>query len=241
METLAEVVKPAQKFAGGAFVNEQAKSVQPIAAPLPPGLAVIAARAASGRVSAGWRVRRPLTLDDLEMLEAELVNQGVMIPVANSDGVGVFSVSQRAAFEIASLRWRARRVSPNKQSRFVVDVPRYLLNWATELLQTKTYKQVSSQSRMRGASAEIKPLLPGFNEIISIDDERTTQAQLRYLELFAQYIIGIEENTPSASRDRGLEVVLKTLSDPIAQSYHCPVSLTAVLPMNDGGRWLGLS
>ncbi len=85
------------------------------------------------------KLSSPISIDQLEMLEAELHNQGILSKT-------IETISQRVRHDAGLLGWHARRfgISPN-QIEFLVDVPKYIIKKAQELEEeTKSSTQNST-------------------------------------------------------------------------------------------------
>lgn len=141
---------------------------------------------------------RDLNLEQLEMFEAELRNQGI-VP---GDSPSSFSIAQHAVHYAAILRWRAARIgiTPPKID-FRVDLPRYILARAEEI-----------SSSLAPDSSDEDLLLRRTD---SWGRERETRGQLlqqaEYLGHLAGFLIG--QNDHASNRyERGLSVVLRAVS-----------------------------
>ena len=142
------------------------------------------------------RLTSDLTLDGLEMLEAELRNQGILPTLAPG-------LTQRALREASVLRWKARR-SGVDESRltFFVNISRYLTALGTHLTEQQVERHADEENLFYlGTDSLYSKRLP--------ESERA--AQLAYLEAFASYLIGTFDQT-SNRYERGMNLVLKVLS-----------------------------
>jgi hypothetical protein len=158
----------------------------------------------------------PVTIAQLEMLEAELQNQGIL-PVR---GDRTKLLSQFANYEVDLWRWRARRVgSESIEMHFSVDAPRYLIHCALNLL--KRYEQPRGDDN--AVSEDVSSVMPGASGLIEINHSWITHvssdanlpANLLYLERFATYLLGGYGRALNRFQ-RGLNVVLRALGSPTA-------------------------
>ena len=138
-------------------------------------------------------VLQPISLEGLEMLEAELLNQQILI----QRDASFQTLSQQLNHEVSVWSWRAVRLGMHsKEMFFEVNLPNYILSKAAELLSVS---KRSSESLL--AARELQT--PGSNSSLVL-------FRLQYLELFAAYLIGKYEKA-SSRYQRGLNLVLKTL------------------------------
>ena len=147
------------------------------------------------------RFSAPMALDQLEMLEAELRNQGIL-----SGAQDVTTLLQSALHTASILRWRARRAGISGDSvQFSVRVPQYVLTRAEEIeTELRDLTDTSSGGRellaMRSAT---------WGK--GIDSRSRLLNDLLYLEQFAAYLIGRFE-THESRYHRGLNLLLKIVS-----------------------------
>jgi len=154
-----------------------------------------------------------LNLSQLEMFESELINQGFLTNKVSrpAEGASAHSsapsrISQRAALEVAYLKWRSQRMAKDTHLDFVVDVPKYLLHWAAELV-TRAQPGESFRS-LSNSQWACDQTIPGL-----------ASAQLEYLDQFAAYLLGVSDRAPGRRGGRfslGLELILKKLASPSA-------------------------
>lgn len=142
------------------------------------------------------RLTSDLSLEGLEMLEAELRNQGILpkhIP----------GVTQRALREASVLRWKARRGGVDEaRLTFFVNISRYLTTLGTHLTERDPVTSSEDANLFYlGADSWYSKRLP----------EHERSAQLAYLEAFASYLIGTFDQT-SNRYERGMNLVLKVLN-----------------------------
>lgn len=139
---------------------------------------------------------RSVEPEQLEMLEAELRNQGIL---PKPEGEAQL-ISFRVMREIASLKWRARSIGLDKVNlHFAIDLPRYVNARAIQLHQTTSVKSTSDSIR-------IDPLIDG-SSLSSYSNE----SEMLFLERFAMFLTGEFER--SANRyQRGLNVILRVLT-----------------------------
>ena len=147
------------------------------------------------------RFAAPMALDQLEMLEAELRNQGIL-----SSAQDVTTLLQSALHTASILRWRARRAGISGDSvQFSVRVPQYILNRAEEI-----------ESELR----DLSDTSTGGRELLTmrsatwgkgIDSRSRLMNDMIYLEQFAGYLLGRFEKDESRYH-RGLNLLLKILT-----------------------------
>lgn len=128
----------------------------------------------------------PLTLNQLEMLEAELINQG-LLPVSEE------RIAEAALRQIALFRWKARRFGANQAViDYRIDLPRFILALATELAESNGEGQYSLTQLGRSLNRE---------------------ARLNYLEDMAAFLLEQDQPTQN-SYQRGLRLILRILQTP---------------------------
>ncbi len=153
---------------------------------------------------------QPITFQAVEMLEAELLNQRILLKRQAS----VQTIAQQLAHEAGIWTWRALRLGiPTDAIRFEVHLPQYLLSKGSELISSiESLSVCSDDSIVHSPSSQTKSknLAPALT------------AQLQYLNLFAAYLTGKYENTDSRYQ-RGLNLVLKTLCN-VSGSWSIPSS-----------------
>jgi hypothetical protein len=146
-------------------------------------------------------VCRTLHVEELEMLEAELINQGILIP-------NVDTLSKRARHEISLLLWYGKKV-----------------NISSELFDFR----ISINNFIKHEIE--KNCLPDFESTNSsmMQMRQKSRNELDYLEQFAGYLNGEFEN-PKSRYEKGLNVVLKAItktSAPIpSDKIQCTLPLT---------------
>lgn len=136
---------------------------------------------------------RPLL--QLEMLEAELTNQGILA----SSSEHPFSLVRQALHETDVWRWRARRLGFDaKQLRFLLCLPHYVVFYAEQLLN-------DLESASEGTSR-----IGSQSWHHRYDKQSGVLHELKYLERCAAYLCGAFENTEDRYQ-RGLNLVLKAI------------------------------
>jgi len=143
----------------------------------------------------------PLEIEDLEMLEAELENQGIL-PVLPSS---CCSLSQLAYHEGNTWRWLARRTGyEGLEFKIYISVPEYIISRLHE---------VAPHIEKFGSASNDNPLLFERRTIRhkTIGPQESLLAELSYLDRFALYLMGGFEAT-SNRYQQGLNVVLKVLA-----------------------------
>jgi hypothetical protein len=146
-------------------------------------------------------VTRTLHVEELEMLEAELINQGILIP-------NVDTLSKRARHEISILLWHGKKV-----------------NIQSDLFDFR----ISIKDLIRHEIE--KNCLPDFESTNSsmMQMKQKSRNELDYLEQFAGYLNGEFEN-PKSRYEKGLNVVLKAITKTCApvssDKIKCTLPLT---------------
>lgn len=136
-----------------------------------------------------------LPLEDLEMLEAELVNQGIL----NVSPQCAFSLVRQGMHEINLWRWRAKRIGfdPNRLE-FEMSVPHYIIYHSEQLLADLQLAE-NGASRIGGQSWRYR----GSRKTMLMEE-------LRYLDRYAAYLCGEFESTQDRYQ-QGLNLVLKAI------------------------------
>lgn len=153
------------------------------------------------------RYPKPLDIEQLEMLEAELQNQNILPKLSDS----CLSLAQHALHEKNIWRWCARRYGFNSLNiRFVIDIAKYIIRCGEEILSIST--------------DEVEVTLHG-----PTSEYRKSVEQIQYLDTFADYLTGSMENNQNRYQ-RGLNLLLKTLaySPPFQKT---PPHLVVCLPI----------
>ena len=147
------------------------------------------------------RISSPMQLEQLEMLEAELKNQGIL-PKGEAT-----TLAQHALHSASILRWRAQRGGITGDNiEFVVDVPEYLLRRAEEIekqlieLGAKDNSQ-ESELFLRRSSSWGK----------AYDNQTRLLQDLGYLERFASYLLG-KFDEDGNRYERGLNLILRIIA-----------------------------
>lgn len=162
-------------------------------------------------------LQNPISVSQLEMLEAELQNQGIL--PARKDRTKL--LSQFANYEIDLWRWRARRVgSQSIDLQFAIDTPRYVVHCALNLLKRyeQTIDQAGGENSIADAASGVMAAASGLIEInnswiIHISSDTNLPANLLYLERIATYVLGGYGRALNRFQ-RGLNVVLRALGSP---------------------------
>lgn len=123
----------------------------------------------------------PLSVEALEMLEAELINQGIL-------SISADSLSKRARREISLLLWNAKRQNATSDTiTFKIDLKAFIL---FEVLKLCTNDNVN------------------YSSLHSI--KQKLKNELSYLEQFASYLNGAYE-IPKSGYEKGLNLVLRAI------------------------------
>ena len=164
------------------------------------------------------RFPRPLGTDEIEMIEAELRNQGIITSGPKKE----LLLSERLAREAALWKWRARSASP-KQLRFLVDVPCYIAHFALELSEQSELKLGEGSGEDKNGPKLLNPL---ESQVIE------SKAGLEYLNEFASYVNGTYDKH-SNRFEQGLNVVLRALSrGNIGHSKQDSTTTEIILPVS---------
>ncbi|HQH26197.1 MAG TPA: hypothetical protein PLP17_02285 [Oligoflexia bacterium] len=148
---------------------------------------------------------RLLSIEQLEMLEAELQNQRLLgrLPAFAK------SVHQHALQQASIWRWKARRLGVRENDlRFQVNLHQYLICYAEELLY-------GFETRRSGLRADGPPSATDAEREGTQELTPATLAVLQYLNRFAAYLDGQYESGRNRY-ERGLNVVLRVLNTPAA-------------------------
>jgi hypothetical protein len=140
--------------------------------------------------------RHEISIEQLEMLEAELRNQGI-----TSDNGAVY-LAQIASLDRNMLRWRARRSSiVCPELLFSLDIMAYLMRTACELIASLDGTEPDDQTRSRFL----------WHALISTREQALTQ--IDYLEQLAFFFDGDESRTSNRFQ-QGLTLLLRILIKP---------------------------
>jgi hypothetical protein len=126
-------------------------------------------------------VSHPLSIEELEMLEAELINQGILTP-------DVDALSKRVRREISLLLWNAKRTGASTgEINFKIDLMSFIVFEVNKLCPDELCSHHNTH-----------PL------------RQKMKNELRYLDQFASYLTGAFEE-PRSGYEKGLNVVLKAI------------------------------
>lgn len=162
-------------------------------------LAKLAERQLEGRYETNVlrRLQVPLEFSQVEMLEAELKNQGIL-PRNSSHK---YSLTQIGSQQSSMWRWRAERYGGKGRTlSFTINLPEFVIYRAEQLLQDSEVAETSAPS---GSSASV---YGG-----KIDCKTSRKDELNYLERFAAYLCGAYDHAENRYQ-RGLNLVLQVLS-----------------------------
>lgn len=167
-------------------------------------------------------LKEPLAIENLDLLEAELNNQGI-VPVP------AVTLTQQATRDASYLRWKLRCRGVQQEFRFLVDIARYLNSWAEKIkIQLASFSESSLLSGLE------------FADSAELGDQQSALAQLYYLDSLAAYVIG-RFSGQKHSLNHGLNLLLRHLAhkDLASTKGTKPPSLasqlsfpTAVLPLD---------
>lgn len=152
-----------------------------------------------------YRSARPLGFEQLEMLEAELVNQGILVRSKDY----CCGLAQHVLHEANIWRWRAQRFGVEGSNLvFNIDLPAYVVYRAEELMcvqhesmfETNLAGQLHRNDSWWG----------------SLETLGSVIAEIHYLNRFAAYLLGVFDEAANGYQ-RGLNLVLKVLSREIEQ------------------------
>jgi len=142
------------------------------------------------------RLQVPLEFSQVEMLEAELKNQGIL---PNGSGRG-YSLTQIGSQESSLWCWRAERYGgKGKTLAFTMLLPEFVVSRAAELIVSADSGESSRQSP--SASMHRK----------KIESPTSMREELNFLERFAAYLCGAYDHAENRYQ-RGLNLVLQVLS-----------------------------
>ena len=153
----------------------------------------------------------PMGLEQVEMLEAELLNQRILRAKENEARI----VSHRALHNMAYWQWKAERHGVKSSAlSFAIDLPKFIIRRAHELLhieddlsREEEYLRASHQ-HTQGKSLRVKASI-----------------ELAYVEQVAQYLNGCFEQANNRY-EQGLKVVLYAISaTPIQDSQKTLLTL----------------
>ncbi len=141
----------------------------------------------------------PLSIEELEMLEAELINQGILNTEVNA-------LSKRVRREISLLLWSGKRHNVSHSDiNFKIDLRSFI---KFEVLKLSTASDLGST--------------------VSYTLKQKLKNELAYLDQFAAYLNGAFEE-PRSGYERGLNLVLKAIMktnqrDETRLSFTLPIS-----------------
>lgn len=155
----------------------------------------------------------PLSLEQLEMFEAELSNQDLLRRRSDS----VRALHQHAAHQINLLLWRAKRLGHSTESyEFLIDIPYYILECSIFMLKNlSTGRENDSDMYMSRGT------------FLGWSAENSTKLlyDLNYLDDFATYLLGAF-NDQNSRYHKGLDLVLNVLKRNSATSAsHLQITL----------------
>ena len=151
----------------------------------------------------------PMVVATVEMLEAELTNQGILPGLA----IGCMSISQNLAHEMNIWRWKARRIGTAHISLiFEVALPHYILERAEKiaLFVAELERQPDTDSRLYFVQSR-------HTSTVAFNTEEEALSELSYLDAFAAYLTGAFDESEN-SFQRGLNLILKTLTSRSSES-----------------------
>lgn len=161
-----------------------------------------------------------ISLQTLEMLEAELHNQAILPPIYDNSS----TLSQHVAHEINIWKWRARRRAINVQDiSFTIDLGSYLAECALALLPYLEAKPSAEEQ-------QTYPMLmtqPNNAWRLNLTSKPHVQAKLYYLESFAGYLLGRFEDTNDRYK-KGLNLILRSIA--VRTNEEFTASNTITLP-----------
>ncbi len=162
-------------------------------------LAKLAERQREGRFETNVlrRLQVPLEFSQVEMLEAELKNQGIL----PRHGTEKYSLTQIGSQQSSVWRWRAERFGgKGKSLSFTMNLPEFVIHRAEQLVQSSEAQEASTQSSNSASVYGGK-----------IDCKTSVKEELNYLERFAAYLCGAYDHAENRYQ-RGLNLVLQVLS-----------------------------
>lgn len=144
-------------------------------------------------------------LEQFEMLEAELCNQRIL---SGSNSELFHKLSQLAAHEANFWRWKARRHGLASVSiNVTIDIPKYLCSRVVTLVSI-VFPDAKDELKIENLKT---PTDRYSSASKPIDDVRTAQQELRYLDTFGAYLLG-EFDLAEHPFQRGLNLLLKSLA-----------------------------
>lgn len=146
---------------------------------------------------------RKLTLEQLEIFEAELRNQRIL-PLLGS---ATPTLTQDAQMEANLLRWRARRAGfLGSELQFRVDLERYTGMLAVDLMKLQSSgSEKNDLEQITALSAQRQTLRSAYVTSAIIAEK------LLYLDALASYLLG-GFDAPQNKYQAGLNLILKILS-----------------------------
>lgn len=163
----------------------------------------------SGRAVIRQHLSQPLDFTSFEMLEAELQNQGILVNASTLS----CPLAHQAEHEGNFWRWRALRFGAYSRTfHFLVDVPRYIVWRAHELMEILSLQDRDSNGKLSGTPSEGLINRAAFSRLHA-EPRVTIQEELRYLDSFASYLNGAYDNSENKFQ-KGLNLLLKTLTGP---------------------------
>ncbi len=166
---------------------------------------------------------KPLELNTVEMLEAELTNQGILPVIVDSSS----TLAQHIAHEVNIWRWRGRRVGTGgAKLHFNVTLAPYLIAKGHQLAR---YLELDSPI---GNDSPSLISQPSNAWRINLGNKSQVTEKLEYLDSFAAYLLG-NFNEARDKYQRGLNIVLKSLLGHEQQEARLPSKekLTLTLPL----------
>lgn len=141
----------------------------------------------------GAHLNKPIGIEQFEMLEAELQNQGILSRIDPDIPCLASLANQEATF----WRWRAQRYCASRVNvSFEVDVPRYIVQRSLEVLAALDEFGLSEE---------------GSTWKFSFRSKKSLLQELRYLESFASYINGAYDRSTNRYQ-RGCNLILQVLA-----------------------------
>ena len=158
----------------------------------------------------------PISANQFQMLEAELVNQGLLRISSDLSTL----ISQQAAKDTSLWRWRILRINPKiENTQILIDVPRFILDKAKQILEIEKRKREGHFLKHISTKEDFQSA-PIFS--------RTQLSNIYYLESFAAFINGAFEEVQS-KYEKGLNVVLKALCKDTQVTGSCSIVLPTTL------------
>jgi len=150
-------------------------------------------------ISEATGFEEPISLESLEMIEAELLNQG-LLPDLGSEA---HFLSKQASLEASYWLWRTRRHGVrDSEILFQVDLRAYLLRLVVEYTESFAFKT-------RRSSPAIRQFTPW-----TVDESDSMEAleKLRYLNAFASILMSRHKPRAENRYQRGLDLLLELLA-----------------------------